>query len=185
MTDLLNPDHHANLIRNIELISKQTNVPINVIKTASAKDYCSTAEMTWLRAIKTHLRDGQGGMLFTKYPANSSSIQKSLAIAATLIRNSIDARVYPVNTLLAFLEKGNDVPVSTVIIIPNLCNSDMPIANWQSQKLYNFLIERYASNRMIIGYVESMDKVATLHSRTFAEHLNSHYDLFDSDFVVA
>lgn len=180
MTDYLKPDIHANLIREISFISEQTHIPEYYIRHVGAKEFCSEEEMVWIKNIKKNIREVCGGMIIhgrQEHPI----VKKMLAIGATMVRNFVDARVYPIATLMQLMEsRFEEVPDCTVLIIPDLCTSGFIIPNKQIHKLYGLLLQRFASNKMIIGYVDDLDAVAENYGATFADLIREHYDLFAS-----
>ena len=184
MTDYLKKGTHDSLISSIQFISAQTHIPEAYIRHVGAKEFCTEDEMLFIRNIKKHIREVNGGMLIhgkqefcdgKKVPVT----KKMLAIGATLVRNFIDARIYPVATLMSLIEdRYAEVPDCTVLIIPDLCTEGFQIPNKQIHKLYGLLLERFVANKMIIGYVDNLDAVADNYGNTFAEHIKEHYTLF-------
>jgi hypothetical protein len=116
-------------------------------------------------------------MVFNFYPEHESSMMKCLAIAATLIRNSVDARVYPITTLLSLLQSKKELPDCEVLIVPDLCVAEFAIQPWERKSLYGILLTRFGSDKMTIGYIESLAAVEKNYGKQFAEFLASHYTI--------
>ena len=177
----LKPNVHANLIRQLKFISDQTRIPEAYIRGVGAKEFCSEAEMAWIRNVKKHIREVCGGIILHG-KQNVPVAKKMLAIGATLVRNFVDARIYPVSTLMSLMDdRYAEVPECTVLIIPDLCTEGFLIPNKQIHKLYGLLLERFVANKMIIGYVDNLDSVSLSYGSTFADHIKEHYDLFEGN----
>jgi hypothetical protein len=95
------------------------------------------------------------------------------AIAASLIRNYVDARVIPLNTLVEAITQGS-VPSPTVLLIPNLYMKatvkNLPA--WRVQAVYDLLLLRAARNKPTVVYVESLKGVVETYGQPFHDFLN-------------
>jgi len=180
MQDYLKPDIHYPLISQIKFISEQAHIPEKYMRYYGAKEYCTEAEMTWIKKAKQLIREGGGGMVMSGQQEHSVPI-KMLAIGATLTRNFIDARVYTLASILDILDdKYAEAPDCTVLIIPDLCISDYSIPKRQIHKLAGYLLERFVADKMLIAYVDSISTVQHTYGDSFATYLCKHYDLFES-----
>ena len=174
----LKPITHDPLVDQLQFIAEQARIPESYIRHEGAKDYCTEAEMTWLRNAKKNIRNNDSGMLIHGLQEHSIS-KKMLAIGATLTRNYIDARVYSLAELLDILEsKYNDPPECTVIIIPDFCMTDYEIPKRLIHKLYGFLINRFVAKKAMIAYVDNLKLLESKYGTTLSEYLIGHYQLF-------
>lgn len=180
MTDYLSDDKFNPLKDQIEFISGQANIPEKYLRYVGAREYCTEAEMHWIRNTKKNIRDGSGGMIL--YGAQVHPINKKmLAIGATLTRNFIDARVYTLFDLLESLDvRGSEPPECTVLLIPDLCLADYDIPKKSLHKLNGFLLNHFAKDRALIAYIDSLKVLGEKYGSTFVDTFTNHYQLFSS-----
>jgi hypothetical protein len=101
-----------------------------------------------------------------------------MAIAAALLRNFIDARVVPLNTLLSSVDSGKPID-PTVLLIPNLFvrGGGKTVPAWKMQQAYDLLLQRSVSGKLSVVYVESMDGLKEGFGMVFGQHLEGHYEV--------
>lgn len=176
----LQPGKHDALADQIQVISEQTRIPERFIRSVGAKEYCSEYEMVWLRSAKKNMAAGHLGMIFY---GNQTRLQnKLLAIGATLIRNYVDARVYSLSEILYALDhKYMEPPEATVLIIPDLCISDYTIPKGQIHKLTGFLYKRFAAQKGMIAYVDSLESVGQTYGKSVLDNLMDNYQTFTTE----
>ena len=178
LIDYLQAGKHDTLRDQLSFIAEQAHIPEKYIRHVGAKEYCTEAEMSWLRNTKKNISEGKGGMILHGTQLHSIS-KKMLAIGATLTRNFIDARVYSISELLDLIEsRYEDPPECTVLIIPDLCISDYEIPKRQIHKLAGYLLKRFVDEKAMIAYVDSIKVVEEKYGSNFADNLKNHYDLF-------
>lgn len=153
-----------------------SNVPARMIR-QSINGYCTEAEIDWLRNMPRHGAMGHYGLCLYG-PVQVLPETKFPAMAAALIRNYVDARVFTLRQLLE-LEESGDLPNPTVLFIPNLFVSTkgQTLTGWQTQMLMDVLIRRMTAGRMTVVYVENMDLLAKEFGTMFMQHLKNNYVL--------
>ncbi len=131
---------------------------------------CKDVECDWYKNFWAYKKAGKPGLLLHGVSRPDTRCQ---LIAAALIRNFIDARVIPVNTLLDLRKEGT-LPVPTVLLIPNfyleVLNRSTPA--WQLQALYDILLNRAIRSKPTVIYVENLDKLAKVYGAPFRDFLD-------------
>jgi hypothetical protein len=97
-----------------------------------------------------------------------------MAMAAALIRNFIDARIYPLQTVL---EDASDISEPTVVLIPNFQNTFVgkPLASHQLQRLYSILLDRAVQDKATLVYIENLEQMATQYGTAITEFIDKNY----------
>jgi hypothetical protein len=165
------------LISDITHVSEMANIPIKFI-THSMKEFCPQEDMDFVRHHRKLKAEGKSGLLMV---GESNAETRMMAMCGAFIRNFIDARVIPVNTLLAAQESG-DVPNPSVLLIPNLYldlfGKSLPA--WKVQALYDLILSRFVAGKVTIFYAENMSGLEKAYGRMFADHLNNNYQLMEA-----
>lgn len=178
VVNYLKPLTHDPLVAQLQFISEHSRVPEDYLKHVGAKEFCSDAEMDWLRNAKKYLHNNDMGMVFWG-PQEFSILKKMLAIGATLVRNYIDARVYSLTELLDLLDDRNaESPECTVIIIPDFCVADYDIPKRLIHKLSGFLTSRFIEHKGMIAYIDSYEILERKYGSTLANYVKEHHKSF-------
>lgn len=140
----------------------------------SMSTYCGSTEYQWVLEYKKNRKQGIGGLVLDGVSRPDARCQ---AICAALVRNFIDARVIPLNTLLEAKDSG-DVPNPSVLLIPNLfvqaVNKSLPA--WKVQILYDVLLQRLVDNtRPTVMYIESFMGLANFYGKPFSDFLQENF----------
>ena len=77
--------------------------------------YCGPVEVDWVKRFWHHLRAGVPGLVLEGVTRPDTRCQ---SIAAALVRNYVDARMVPLNSLIDSTMNGNHPPSPTVLLIP-------------------------------------------------------------------
>ena len=133
--------------------------------------YCGDVEVGWVKHFWTHKAKGIPGLLLQGVSRPDTRCQ---SIAAALVRNYVDARVIPLNTLIESTMNGNTPPSPTVLLIPNLfmvatTGKQIP---WRVQAIYDVLLERSIRNKPSVVYVEDLTKLSTMYGAPFHDFLS-------------
>lgn len=170
---ILNPVAHGRLIADLDHLCQVAGVPAQYVH-RSAKGICEESEIDWIRHFH-RMRDARAGLVLV---GKKDAEGRCMAICAALMRNFIDARVRPLNTLLSDEDSG-DFYDPTVLLVPNAfvqtVGKSMPA--WKTQTFYDVLLRRMAQNKPTVLAVESMDGLAQAYGATFAQHLLTHYEV--------
>jgi hypothetical protein len=132
-------------------------------------DHCSAGELDWVKKFRIYRAEGVPGLLLNGVGHPDSRCQ---AIAGALVRNYIDARVIPVNTLLDLAAEGM-TPSPTVLLIPNLYMSSVSktMPAWKVQQLYDILLQRSTHGKPTVVYVEDLKSLAGQYGVPFHDFL--------------
>jgi len=171
MDSVLDNVKHARLIADMNHVCTVAGIP-RVYVNQSMKLYCDAQEIDFVVNFRVY-RDAYAGLLLT---GMENSESRCMAIGGALLRNFIDTRLLPLNSLLRAVEDGT-VPDPTVLIIPNLFVSSVgkSLPAWKIQAVYDLLLNRFTSNKPTVVAVESMMGLRTAYGTAFASHLSNHY----------
>jgi len=164
---------HDRLLQDIDYISTQTRVPVTMIK-HSAADYISENQSAYIRGFRKLRVVEKGGSADMTGKQQHPPEQAMMAMAAVLIRNFIDARVYPLQTVL---DEKVDTLSPTVLFVPNFQNSFIgkPLASHQIQRLYSILMDRLVHEKVTVLYVESVEQMVLQYGTAVGEFIQNNY----------
>jgi hypothetical protein len=167
---MLDKIEHARIIADFDNVCLTAGVQGKFLH-ESMTQYCDPAEVDWVKNFYKFKKEGLPGLLLHGITRPDT---RSQAIAAALIRNFIDARVIPLNSVLDAKENG-DMPSPTVLLIPNLfvAATSKNIPAWKVQTVYDLLLQRSVQNKQSIVYVESMEGLKIAYGAPFADFLLS------------
>lgn len=175
MSEVLDKDKHQRLLMDADAVCATANIP-RVMLEKSAREFCGPVEIDWLINYPARVHDGRN-LLLTGSMHPGPEV-RMMAIAAALLRNFIDARVVPLNTLLQAIE-SNTVIDPTVLLIPNLyakgAGRSMPA--WKVQQTYDLLLQRRVSGKLSVVYVDKMKEMELEFGSVFGQHMVDHYDI--------
>jgi len=92
--------------------------------------------------------------LFVLDGSDTVPIDSCMAMAGAMLRNYIDARVMPLNTVITTADRLREDPPA-VLLIPDACTKELSqknIASWRIQEVSAILLERYNSNLKTVLY---------------------------------
>ena len=170
-------EHHSRLVQNLEGYAKDAGIQSHWISTALA-DTCGPDEVEYVRNFistgpKARSR-ASATSVRTRTPTRRRAWPRS---PGALVRNFIRARVMTLGTVLDQITKGGSVD-ATVLLIPNFCLSKDEggsIAAWQTQALYDLLIQRAADGLQTILYATSLADVGTIYGLAARRTIETHY----------
>jgi hypothetical protein len=130
--------------------------------------YCSEDEIDYVRHFKQKEKEGQPGLVLVGGKNVDSRCQ---AIAAAFVRNFIDARVIPMNSLL---ERTGDGLLPHVLVVPNLYISQAGkgLPAWKIQGLYDLLLQRSVQGLSSVVYVQNLSGMLEVYGAPFADFLS-------------
>jgi len=168
-SSMLDRQRHARLIADFENVCAVAGLQGRFLQ-ESMKTYCSPEEVEWVSNFRTNMREGSTGLVLEGISRPDTRCQ---AICAAFVRNYIDARVVPLNTVLEAYEEdklGNP----TVLLIPNLYvhSAQKNMLDWKVQTLYDLLLQRSVNNRATVLYVENMSGLQKAYGLPFADFLS-------------
>jgi hypothetical protein len=170
MTIALNQNLHGRIIADRERICAVAGIQDKHLR-ESMIEYCRPAEIDWVRHFKRYRAAGIPGLLIT-YSQRPGTICE--AIAGALVRNYIDARVIPLNSLFNECLDSGDLSTPEVLLVPNLyvrASGTAILPSWKIQVLHDLLLTRTLRSRMNVLYVESLDGLTSSYGQAFADYL--------------
>lgn len=171
---ILNSETHKRLIADMEHVCQTANIPASFVH-RSMKGIVTQPEIDWVVNFNANRNNGVAGLMLVGV---QNAETRMMAMCGALLRNFIDARLMPLNTLLALQEK-DVLPEPTVMLIPNLflrsSGKSMGIPPWKIQVIYDVLLQRFTSGKPTVLFVEEQEGMAAAYGQVFAEHLSSHY----------
>lgn len=166
---MLDAKEHARILEDMDRVCQMAGVQSSYLH-QSMTEYCGPSEVDWVRKFHQYRDAGLPGMVLDGVPHPT---QRCQAIAAVLLRNYLDARVIPVNTLIE-ASKDDQIPHPTILIVPNLfvlATGKQPA--WRVQVLYDLLLERATKNKPSVVYVEDLKSLAAVYGAPFHDFLTS------------
>lgn len=172
---ILNREYHERLLMDLPRYARVAGIPPHFVW-AKMSQYCTDDDVQWIKAM----RGGTSlGLIYVgaKFPVPVED--KMMAIVGLCMRNYIDARFMPVQTVLSNLKDG-DMPSPTLVLVPNFCMSKGDVSgvmSWQGEALLGWLYSRMSQNKKTVLYVGDMDHLSATYGESMAKHLRSHYTL--------
>lgn len=170
-TGLLDAKEHSRIIADFERVCSTAGIQGHFLYESMTK-YCGGIEVDWVKRFWKHKAEGVPGLALVGVKRPDTRCQ---SIAAALVRNYVDARVIPVNTLIEQTSNGNVPPAPTVLLIPNLFMTAMGGKNmsaWRVQAMYDLLLERSTKGKPTVVYVENLDGLVPVYGEPFKDFLS-------------
>lgn len=170
-TGLLDAKEHSRIIADFERVCTTAGVQGHFLYESMTK-YCGPIEVEWVKKFWHHKAQGVPGLALVGVTRPDTRCQ---SIAAALVRNYVDARVIPVNTLIESTTNGNYPPSPTVLLVPNLFMLAMGGKNmpaWRVQAMYDLLLERSTKGKPTVVYVEDLKGLVSVYGEPFRDFLS-------------
>jgi hypothetical protein len=168
---VLVPAAHCRLVEQLDNVSGLSNVPSPYIYRYSMSQFCSTQEREWVRNIWSYRNEGVAGLCYIG--AVPRVEDRCFSIAGALLRNFIDARVYPLQEVLSRLKDGV-LPKATVIAVPDFFNG-LPMPDWQVANLRSWLLSRYSAGLQTVLAVSDLGLLEKAYSKQIAEAIETRF----------
>lgn len=173
---VLHPVLHQRLIADIEAVAAKAVIPVQALR-KSVNGILGDEEMAWLKSLRrspTSQRLEGKGLILTGGLMDAE--EHLTAIVAALLRNFVDARMVPFNSLLELTDQV------TVVAVPNLYISGIgsSVQSWRVEKIYEVLISRLSGGLLTLAYVEDMGGLTKHYGGVFARHLKKNYEIVGS-----
>lgn len=170
VTDVLDAKEHSRIIADFERVCTTAGVQGHFLY-ESMTHYCGATEVDWIKKFWTYKAQGVSGLVLHGVPRPDTRCQ---SMAAALVRNYVDARVIPLNTVIDGTQNGNVLPNPTVLLIPNLFMSAMGknLPAWRVQAVYDVLLERSIKGKPTVVYVEDLNGLVAVYGEPFRDFLS-------------
>lgn len=167
---VLDAKEHSRIIADFERVCTTAGIQGHFLYESMTK-YCSPGEVDWVKRFWFYLAEGVPGLLLHGVKRPDTRCQ---SIAAALVRNYVDARVIPLNTLIESTLDGGVPPMPTVLLIPNLYLSALgkAVPSWRVQVMYDLLLERSTKNKVTVVYVENLPGLIRMYGEPFHDFLS-------------
>lgn len=178
--NILSREYHDRLLANVGGFARVANIPVHFVW-AKLSDYCTEEDLNWVR----RMRAGKDtGLVYVGYQKQNKKTDvpvtiesRMMAITGALLRNYIDARVMPLQSVLNHLQ-NETMPSPTVLLIPNFflsSNDGGKIAPWDISSLLGLLYTRMAQDLKTVLYVSDFKELEKQYGTSFKDHLLAHY----------
>jgi len=176
---MLDAATHSRIIADISNVCRTANIPQNMLW-QSATQYCSTVELDWLRHFNVNKKQGRNLLLTGNHMVVPEV--KMMSMAAALIRNFKDARLVTVNTIVDAHDDKVEIPDPSIMFIPNLYvrQGGKSLPSWKAQIIYDVLLDRLASSKPVVAYVEDLEAMGKEYGNSFVQHFKAHYTISNS-----
>ena len=174
-------DFHRPLLREVERITREANIPRSMLHT-SMTQYCSEIEVGYIRQLKKLASQGVFGFAYVGAKMSAPVPQRMMAMAAACLRNYISARLMNLQDVISAL-RTDAMPDVRLLLIPNfhLSRSDRkPLPEWQASMLSGMLYNRQAAEQQTVVYVHDLEDLAVKYGMPFRQHIENHFRLIDS-----
>lgn len=167
---VLDAKEHSRIIADFERVCTMAGIQGHFLY-ESMTEYCGPIEVDWVKRFWAYKKEGVPGLALIGVSRPDTRCQ---SIAAALVRNYVDARVIPLNTLIDSTMDGNHPPSPTVLIIPNLWMAAMSknVPAWRVQAMYDVLLERSTRSKPTVVYVEDMKGLVGVYGEPFRDFLS-------------
>jgi len=171
---LLHTERHAALLRNVDRVSRQANIPPYMLY-RSMVGVCSKEEVDYIRALRRQADAGIFGLVVHGPRPSGPLMDRFGAIAAACLRNYINARLMTLQSVLEALDEG-DFPRPTVLLVPNFyvgVKSGGKLAEWEIPKLLGMLYDRQSAGLQTVLYVQDFAGLSLAYGQACEQHTNS------------
>ena len=170
---ILDPVEHRRVLDDFDNVCLTAGVLPKYVH-QSATLYCGPKEIDWIRNFHEN-RNSSAGLFIEGV---EKSVDRCMAISGALIRNFIDARVMPMNTVL----ESKSAAEPTCLLIPNFC-IDLHGKNFAAhelQDLYDVLVQRFILGRPTVLCAESYVRMAEAYGAMMAQHIKNNFKIIKS-----
>lgn len=169
-TGLLDAKEHSRILADFERVCTTAGIQGHFLYESMTK-HCGPVEVDWVKKFWHYKAQGVPGLVLQGVTRPDTRCQ---SIAAALVRNYVDARVIPLNSLLDSTMNGNHPPSPTVLLVPNLFMSAMGknIPAWRVQTMYDLLLERATKSKPTVVYIEDLKGLVGIYGEPFRDFLS-------------
>jgi len=169
VSSVLDAKEHSRIIANFEHVCTMAGIQGHFLYESMTLT-CGPVEVDWVKRFWKHKAAGVPGLALVGVSRPDTRCQ---AIAAALVRNYVDARVIPINTLIDSMMNGGSAPSPTVLLIPNLFMMAMGkhLPAWRVQAMYDLLLERSTRSKPTVVYVENLTTLKSVYGDPFQDFL--------------
>ena len=176
-TGVLDPMEHDRMVADIAKIARDANLRPEWIW-ARIEQHCSAGEIEWVRRFPFHAREGRAGLcLVGKHPEPGIEDRMS-AIAGTLVRNFVRARLLTVSQMITAVDAGQP-PEMSCLLVPNffLGKTEASVADWRLALLLDGLLHRKLRGLQTVLYVTDLAALGKEYGMALRRHVERHYQL--------
>lgn len=176
-TGVLVKEHHDRLVANLDEFARDAGIQPKWVWTKLA-DVCGPDEIEYFRAYRRHRAGGEvQGLIYLRGTPEADPEARMAALAGAFVRNFVRARVMTLATVMDQVKAGG--VDATVLLIPNFCLSPKEggvVAKWQTQILYDLLLQRSQSSQQTILYATDVKELEAQYGSALARFIERHYE---------
>ena len=172
--EILDPYRHKRLIENCEELCRVANVPEGYID-CSMKGFCSDEEIEVVKGFSSMIESG------VVFKDGDDILRKMQLIAAVLLRNYKDARVWTVGDILKRMADG-DFSYPTYVLVPNFFISDFDtkgVPEWKIPVLMDWVMNMMIKGKKTCFYIQDFPAMKMVYGKTMAELIENNYKFMD------
>lgn len=171
------PEVHDRLVADIDNFAKDAGIQKHWIATPLG-DEVGPKELTYVKAFKRHLAEGDvSGLCYSGKAGITSIDQRMSLLAGCLVRNFVRARVMTLGDVLDHLHEKS-LPELPCILIPNFfvsASEGGTIASWQVSALYDFLVGRQVQGLQTIIFASDPNLMGKEYGVAFSRLIGEHF----------
>ncbi len=167
----LNEDIHARLILDLDRIAQVAGIPRHFIWTGLCNTCGHPKEIDYVWHFRQWRHKEIGGVAYTGQKFRPSIPARMSAIAGTLIRNFVDARVKMLDDVLTGDDSGSS---PTALLIPDFCLKGSRIPK-NGTVMTGILFSRFNQGLQTVVHVEDMDHLETCFGQSVRQHITDHF----------
>jgi len=176
-TNVLDEQRHYRLVQELAHYATIANIPKEMIL-QSAKKYCLTGEMDWLKGIRH--REPKKSLAFVDIESSETAVElRMMALTAVCLRNFIDARLMTVQDVVTDY-KNNTLVDPTILLIPNFFVSEEHggfLASWDISNLMGLLISRLTAGHLTVIGISDLKSLEKEYGTLLSNHIKNNYSL--------
>ena len=177
---VLVPTVHDRLVADIDNYARDANIPVRWIWTP-LPEVCGPEEVEWLVGFRSHTAAGFAGLCLIGSNMKIDPATRMAAIAGTLTRNFVFARVMMVNDIVTAALDGT-VPHMSCLLVPNFFVEKGKVTtngHWRSAALLDALVTRHLKGLQTVLYVSSIDDMGMDYGTALKCHIEQHYQIVE------
>lgn len=180
---VLHSDYHKELIADANRYARIAGVSVDYLWRLMS-DHCSDYENDYVMDLNTQHLNSKFGILYYRGDRGKRKggdvLERMMVIAATCLRNYINARIIEFHELEESLKEGTG-PDATVVLIPDFytANQDNVKYKWTLPKFYSYLLSRRRLTLQTFLYVSNLKRLKSQYNEEFADFLHTYYVPFD------
>ena len=180
-TGVLDPEEHDRMVADLAKIARDANLRPEWIW-AKIDLHCTAGEIAWVRRFPFHSHEGRAGLCLVGRHPEPGVEDRMAALAGTLVRNFVRARLMTVNQVITAVDDGRP-PEMSCLLVPNffLGKTEAALPAWRLALLLDALLHRKLRGLQTVLYVTDLVALGKAYGMALRQHLEAHYQLLEAD----